>query len=71
MQPPGCVENNNVSVSGEGGFAGIESHRCGVAADLVLYNLHADTVGPDCQLLYRRGAECIAGSDDDIFPVLA
>ncbi|MBA7610112.1 hypothetical protein ES703_17317 [subsurface metagenome] len=71
MQSSGCVENQNICVSCESRFTGVEGNGCRVAAGFVLYDLGADAFGPDGQLFHGSGTECIACGDDDLFAVLA
>ena len=71
VESSSSVENEKISISGDGGLAGIEGDGGRVSTGLVFYDLNSDSVSPDCELFDGGGAEGITSGDDYVFFVLA
>ena len=70
VQSAGCVEDEKVGVSSGGSFAGIEGNGGRVGTGFVFYDLGADALRPDAELLDGGGTVSITGGDNDLFIIL-
>jgi hypothetical protein len=63
MKPSGCIYNQNVGVSGFGGFQRVEQNRRRVSSLFLLNQWHARALRPNFQLLGSGGAKRISRAD--------
>ena len=68
VQPPGRVDENRIASLGFARRDGVEHHRGRIGAFPRANQIHAGTLGPDLQLLDRRGAERVGSHTSGFLP---
>ena len=63
MQTSGGVYDDDIDIVGDGALQGVEGHRRGVGADLLLHHGHVGAPAPLLKLLYGGGTESVGGAE--------